>query len=210
MDNDDIAVLMVLWNVQTTEHQRLKPLLERHGLPAGTGPAELLHELRQDGSNTLLLPFRPEGVHYGEIVRDVARSIGATVGADLQATEDAVVATIIEKYIESCSPEERAAFDQAIDGLGGDAAKSAGRRAGGKAVSAMVLAAVARFGAKTVLKEILKRLPSLAVPGLGWLMAAWTVLDVAGPAMRKTIPTVFEIALLRMEFGGDGPASSSS
>jgi uncharacterized protein YaaW (UPF0174 family) len=32
-------------------------------------------------------------------------------------------------------------------------------------------------------------------------MIVWTVVDIAGPAFRKTVPTAIEIALLRLEYG---------
>jgi uncharacterized protein YaaW (UPF0174 family) len=38
---------------------------------------------------------------------------------------------------------------------------------------------------------------------LNVIMVGWTVVDIAGPAFRKTVPTVIEIALLRLEYGSE-------
>jgi uncharacterized protein YaaW (UPF0174 family) len=32
------------------------------------------------------------------------------------------------------------------------------------------------------------------------MMVGWTIRDIAGPAFRKSVPSVLEIALLRMEY----------
>jgi uncharacterized protein YaaW (UPF0174 family) len=41
---------------------------------------------------------------------------------------------------------------------------------------------------------------SYAIPLLNVVMVGWVLSDIAGPAFRKTVPTVVEVALLRMEF----------
>ena len=51
----------------------------------------------------------------------------------------------------------------------------------------------AELAAKHTLRHTLAR---LVVP-LGTVWAAWTVVDIAGPAFRKTMPAVTYIALLR-------------
>ncbi|MBM4346103.1 MAG: hypothetical protein FJ100_22245 [Deltaproteobacteria bacterium] len=203
MDQDDTNALEILQRVQAKEPSRLDSIFKRHGVAPGERTADLLKEIRQDGSNTVWLPFRPEGVHYREVVEDVAKAIDAKVRATVVETEQSVVARVVELYYEKCSADERTQLDAALNEAGADAATLAAGRAGAKAVSALIMGLVVKFGAKTVLKMVLRRLPVVLVPGLGWLMTAWTVLDVFGPAMRKTIPTVVEIALLRMEFGDD-------
>lgn len=42
------------------------------------------------------------------------------------------------------------------------------------------------------------RAAGLLIPGLNALMAGWLVADLAGPAYRKTMPTVFEISTLHI------------
>ena len=46
------------------------------------------------------------------------------------------------------------------------------------------------------------QLAGYAVPGLNIFMGLLTLNDIAGPAYRKTVPTVIELALLRMLHSG--------
>ena len=43
-----------------------------------------------------------------------------------------------------------------------------------------------------------QRLAGAVIPGLNVLLGAWTLYEIAGPAFRKTVPTVIEVAMLRL------------
>lgn len=40
-------------------------------------------------------------------------------------------------------------------------------------------------------------------------MVGWTIVDLAGPAFRRTVPTAIDIAVLRLEFGEGQPVIPS-
>ena len=46
---------------------------------------------------------------------------------------------------------------------------------------------------------------TLAIPVVNVAMTAGLAVSVAGPAYRKTVPTVLDVALLRLEYGDAAP-----
>ena len=101
--------------------------------------------------------------------------------------------------------EERAEIDQILQVHG---VKHTSWRAGGALLTALI-STVGQEVTKQVIKKALRvvaggsasRIASFAVPILGATMAALTVVDLTGPAFRKTVPTVIDVAILRVEFG---------
>ena len=57
---------------------------------------------------------------------------------------------------------------------------------------------IQRIFVKYAITGLGMRFASLLVPGLNVLIALWFIIDVSGPAYRKTIPTVIMIAILRL------------
>ena len=55
----------------------------------------------------------------------------------------------------------------------------------------------AQKAAEEMGKQVAKQLLIRIMGALNIFLIAWTVIDVAGPAMRKTIPSVTYVALLR-------------
>jgi len=189
---------------------------------------ELIEDFRKWGSNTLvtwLIRFG-NGVSYQEIAQDVARFLKADVSSckDESDYETAVLAKVIEKYLEKASPKARERVNEILD----QARKGAGAlgkhvhggvAAGGLALSTL-LTILGREAAKRVMREIVKyvltrvaarqaaqqgvkiaaRVAGLAIPLINIAFAIWLAIDIAGPAYRKTVPAVIRIALLRNEY----------
>ena len=206
--------------------ERLQPLYERHGVEPSQGPKALADEIRLDGSNTIASLFRGiEGVAYLEVARDVADKMDVEWKENQkeEAIEQAILGKLISEFLEHATQEEREQVNQILEEVGEKynnlskdlllAGLSAGslalliKQVGRKVVANVIERIVAWIAARQVAKEGAKRIAQiagLAIPLLNAAMIAWTVIDIAGPAFRKTVPTVIEIALLRLEFGQNG------
>jgi len=188
---------------------RLEPLFDRHGVEASEGVDALVEEIRLDGANTLASIIRGwEGVDYSEIVCDAAKTLKVKVVKDDDhvTVEDKILSQLFrEHYTVHATEEERAEIDGILQVHG---VKQTSWSAGGALLTALI-STVGQEVTKQVIKKALKvvagrsaaRVASFAVPILGATMAALTVVDLAGPAFRKTVPTVIDVAILRVEFG---------
>lgn len=211
-------LLPFLESLQAADAHALAAVRERHGVTRRASLALLADEIRLDGSNSFASLFRGyEGVEYREIVGDVAGKLGARVRAEdtLVEAEQALLVHVAQRYWEGLSDEERARVLDGIEGIPRDLDPSdfIPLLAGGGALAALLMREVvvkcvarllAEMLAKVGVKEGAKHVARAAthvVPAIGVLMALWTVNDVAGPAYRKTIPTVIELALLRLQHG---------
>jgi len=199
----------------------LQELYERHEVAAADGVEALVDEIRRDGSNTLITySFRSgEGVNYDEIVKGVADTVGVkydpTQITDEAQLELAVAQHLIRKYFDSLTPEQRASFQEHLDSLGEK--YSDFWRQFLEADAMAILALVQVLGSEVVARLLAQvigrlivirggtliagRLVGLVIPFLNVALAVWLAIDIAGPAYRKTVPTVFQIALLRLQYG---------
>lgn len=190
-----------------------------------SNPDELADHLRRWGSNTLVTwVFRwGDGVNYDEVVRDVADALKVErgPGGDERDVELAIVGKIVQEYLKTASPTEREEIEKILKQAGADATSIASHLAAGgssfvtlllstvgarvtqQVVKAILLRMLSRQAAKEGMKQI-ARFAALAVPFLNIVMGAWLVLDIAGPAYRKTVPAVVRVALLRLSVDGQG------
>lgn len=205
------------------DHPYVNNIFERHEIEKTTGDftrfsqndvVELVTEIRKDGSNTLRNIFC-DPVPYSEVAYDVAEKLGAKIPEnkkdDEQYCEFAAYTCAVDKYLSSLSEKERREFfDKLGDQLPKDVADSiqhyiaAGAGLGGLVLQVAQLAGVDM--AKKLLVQVMgrqalavvgQRAVGYIIPGLNVILAALLLLDIAGPAFRKTIPTVIEIACLR-------------
>jgi uncharacterized protein YaaW (UPF0174 family) len=181
----------------------------------------LIEELRLDGGNTLANLLRGwRGVDYEEIVNDVANALKVTVVGDEVETELNIVAKVVQDFYDSGSADEKAAMDAVVEAERSKAAAAGAKWAAKSAGAKIAVAVVVRQAGATVVKQIVTRLMALqagrfavwragqgaatlvaaAIPFVNIAMGAWMVIDIASPAMRKTVPSVIQIALLRMEY----------
>jgi len=205
---------------------RLRPLYDRHGIEPSEGTDALVEEIQLDGANTFASLFRGwAGVDYDEIVRDVATKVGATLHSDYDESdaERAVLDVILDRYLKGSSEAERERIVEALQEAGADVtdlgravrngawtaggigmmATGAGEKAVAEAVKRIVMITVGRRAAGEAARRA-AAFASYAIPILNVVMVGWTIVDLAGPALRKTVPTVIDVAILRMEFGREG------
>ena len=180
---------------------------------------EIAEELQHYGGNTFANTFRGSGVFYKEILTDVARKQKVNFNSDnsVELIEQYILQSIMQKAIEKMSEEELKNFLTEMN---------AGKMIGTK--QAMTVAAftlIRSFGgfttykvavivANTVAKTLLGRGLTLAgnaalTRGLStflggpiiWIITGlWTIVDIASPAYRVTIPCVIQIAYMRLKF----------
>jgi uncharacterized protein YaaW (UPF0174 family) len=203
--------------------ESLLPIYERHGIDPSEKEKALLEDVCLDGANSIASIFRGwEGVDYDEIVTDVAEELGIqALDRTPRQLELAILEFIISKYLENATPEERSDIAALLKKAGGEFndrgeilkgifAKGALalliRSVGEKVVGQVVGKIMIKIGGRQVAKQAGKqaaRMAGMAIPVLNVIMVGWTVVDIAGPAFRKTVPTVIEIALLRLEYGSE-------
>lgn len=197
--------------VREVEPGRLEPLYERHGMDEEDDTIEeLVEEICLDGANTIASIFRGwEGVAYDEVVRDAAKALKVKVAKrDSHVTvERKILDHLFEDYFKQ-KPEEREKLLKLTRAHGIEQSLWS---AGGSGLSVLV-STIGQEAVKQVIKQVLRsiagasaaRIASFAVPILGAAVSIWTAADLAGPAFRKTLPTVIDIALLRVEFDAKG------
>lgn len=209
--NDLIKIL------EKAPREELSVLYKRHGIDPSGGVEILVEEILLDGSNTIFSIFSVGALSYLEIVKDVAGKFGVKVEkSDTEITlERKIIGSIIKKYIDNCSEDEMKEVKELLDK---ECAKYKADNLAALLISGTVIGAVslikpAAISAviKTLIgqmafyhtsKEVAKRglmTMGYAVPFLNAIMASWAIIELAGPAYRKIIPTVIDITLLRME-----------
>ena len=221
--------LDLLKRIHDDDPTRLKPILDRHGVDTDEAPlATLSQEICLDGANTFASTFRVfkgegwarKGVSWEEIIRDVGGKLKVDLPARAEAPdlEQRVLASVVERYFDSLSDEERADIDGQLGKVAGNVsvaetirtlsmggATAAGfiwRKAALKAVEQVLIKVLLQVAGREAARNA-ARIAGAVVPGLNVLLGAWTVIDLAGPAYRKTIPTVIELALMRLELETD-------
>lgn len=184
---------------------------------------ELVREIRADGSHTIFNIFGRAPVNYSEVAYDVADKLGAKIPYEQKddeiKSEEAALQKVIQKYIDGLSEEERRKlYDTMTKDLGEMVAGKAQYIAGGGAEFFAALAMVGRIAGKNVVRQFLVdfvgaqaawniagqiggRLAGFIIPELNVLLAGWLLIDLGGPAYRKTVPTVVEIASIRLQDG---------
>lgn len=176
---------------------------------------DLVLDLRKDASNTFGW-FFTDPVDYDECVRRVAIKIGVSkeeLVDDEEKNELVALKTCLKKYFESLDPAEREKKKQKILDeigekhkevfnaifLGSATAFLAVMQIVGPAITRQVVLRCMAIYASGQIALNTTRMLTLAIPFLNVIMAGWLVFDLSGPAYRKIIPSVLNIALLRME-----------
>lgn len=184
----------------------------------------LVREIRADGSHSMFNMFGREPVNYSEVAYDVAVKLGARIGDEYRddeiKSEEAALQMVMQKYIDGLPAEKRqelytsltrdlgeklaACKVQYIAGGGAEffaALAFAGQMAGKEAMRQVLIQILGAQAAWQVAGQVGSRLAGLVVPGLNILLAGWLLADLGGPAYRKTVPTIVEIAYIRLMDG---------
>lgn len=213
---ETLALLERLHEEKNPENfELLLQIYERHGK---TSPRACFDEIRKDGSNSFAIIFRGgEGVDYDEIVADVAKKIKVPdneITEDYKKNELLILGKIVADYWSKLPPEERKKIAEHLKKLGNQYFDPKDLlnilKLGGNIVPYLINI----VGIQTTQKLMLTLLPEIIgtqvtmqglrtvvgafIPALNILMGVWLLNDIAGPAFRKTIPTVATIALLRL------------
>lgn len=184
---------------------------------------EIGAEIQCFGANSIATIFRGgKGVPYKEVLCDVCDKFKVKYDkkSNTVEIEQALFLKVLADSIEQLSPEERRAFAEELGGIDlNDLTPQAltmvfqtvFRLGGFKSyqISVMIANAVAKAilgkGLTIAGNSTLTKTLSILTGPIGWTISGvWTAIDIASPAMRVTIPAVFEIALLRQRVMAKG------
>lgn len=172
---------------------------------------------REMGSNDLATALRgAEPVEYDEIVYDVGAKLKAKVkyGDSAFENEKKIIEKVFADTLDKMSVEEKKELFESMGITATDIPwKKAGleltqlllRKYGGFAIYKMTLIvtnAIAKFifkrGLSLATNAMLMRGLSIFTGPIGWSFTGlWLLIDIAGPAYRKTVPSVIYTAALR-------------
>lgn len=212
--NSNVNLVKLLKKVeqQNPENALLAELYKRHGK---NDVESLVTDLRQDASNTIGRIFTG-AVDYDECVKRVAIKIGVQenylTDNEIQ-NEFLILQKVLSTAYEKMSPEEReekfAVLNKEFgDKINEDILKQILKGSTSALLTALQLAGpyilegifwriVIYTGSTVALSAA--RYALLAVPFLNAIMGAWLVFDISGPAYRKIVPSVLNIAVLRLQ-----------
>jgi uncharacterized protein YaaW (UPF0174 family) len=220
------VLLSLFWRVAS---DKLKSIYDRHGITSEEGAAALINMICRDGANTIATLSRGmKGVPYEVIVRDVAKAmkVPRESKSTVSSMEMAILEEVINRYLKKATPEEREEIAKLLTDVEDETWKKGikeqirngaikagvlialikliGKKAMIESVKKIILKISAMIAAKQIGKQVAKkaaqRTVGYLIPFINVILAADTVRDIAGPAFRKTIPTVIEVALLRLEY----------
>ena len=176
-------------------------------------------ELQHFGANTLATLFRGEGVLYRTILVEVCSRL--KVNFNKKSPVEVIEMNLLMKIlIDSLDKMDSQELEKVVKGLNLKttnftkeaviAALQAAMRMGGFAtykIAAIVANAVAKAllnrGLSVGANAALSRWIGVFVGPIGWVLTGvWTLVDIAGPAFRVTIPAVIQVAYMRVKSKG--------
>lgn len=173
---------------------------------------KIKEELTRFGGNSIKNFFRGKGVSYRKILIDVCKKTKTSYNnkAPIVRIEKALLEKVLVDAWDKMSTEEKEELLRGgAQNFGSDkftvATLIAIFRAGGFGayrltliIANMIAKAVIGRGLSLATNAALVRSLAIFAGPIGWIATAiWTVVDVAGPAYRVTIPAVIYIAALR-------------
>lgn len=179
---------------------------------------EIALTLRKMGSNDIATFLRSgEPVEYGEVVFDVGGKLKADVSRDKSTfdNEKEIIKKIFADTLDKMSVEEKKELFKSMNidveevSLGETGVLLTQvllKNFGGFTIykiALIVANAVARqilgHGLKLATNALIARSISIFIGPIGWVLTGiWLLIDIAGPAYRKTVPAVIYIAALRL------------
>lgn len=216
-DKETLELLKKANNKNLECYILLEDLYKRHNKYT---PEDLLKEICLDGSNTIASIFRGwTPVHYDEVVRDVAEKIGVkdeNIDKDnMQKNEIMIIGKLIEDFWKNLSEQERDDIinnihklkDIAVNPkslinllkLGGNIVPILISKIGIKATQQVVLKVLGSMLTRQAVIQGTRTILGMLIPVVNILMGIWLLVDIAGPAYRKTIPSVVSIAMIRLQ-----------
>ena len=172
-------------------------------------------EIQTYGGNSFMNFFRGTGVTYREIVKDVADRLKVNYHSDAPTPviEEHIFEKILTEAWSKMSDEEKETlFKKAAEegikipkgAISVAAIRTLLKMGGFKSYQLMLIVVNALWkmlfhhGLRITTNATLTKILSGFLGPIGWVITGiWTLLDLAGPAYRVTIPAVFYIASLR-------------
>lgn len=196
------------------ENELLLEIYKKHGKYT---PESLVEELRKDASNTLGWLFTG-AVDYDEAVKRVASKLkidSKSLTDDEVKNELLIVRKALQDYINK-NPDAEAKLEAVASELGVEGKDFVGAIMKGSTAAFLVMAQsvgpyviwrtvaliMLRFASLQTAFTV-ARIATLAVPFLNVVMGVWLIADISGPAYRKIVPSVLNIALLRLQVKGE-------
>jgi len=178
----------------------------------------LIEEIRTNGGNTFANLIRGKGVEYDEVVRDVAKQLKVNFheNAQTDVIEMEIIKKLISDEFDKMSLEQKREILETIGAEHAEAVIAAPAMLAGllaARLSGFAIYKLAAIAANAIAKAVLGK--GLAFAGnaalmkgigvalgpVGWVATgAWLAFDLAGPAFRKTVPSVIHVALLRQKY----------
>lgn len=177
---------------------------------------EIARELQRFGGNTIANLCRGEGVKYREILQDVCKKLKVYFH-DYESTET-IEKHLLEKVcmesVENMSEAELRSMAQELDIPIKNprkyilvAAMQMAIRRGGVLLSRiavyitnMISRMLIRRSALLIGGNVLNKTIGILSGPLGWgITAGWVVYDLSSPAYRVTVPSVIQVACMRMQ-----------
>lgn len=176
--------------------------------------SELVDEFRLFGGNTFANFFRGSGPEYTEILRDVAKrnKVSFRKSNSDEQIEQYLLQKLFDESLNNASDEKLRKMMKELGYPTTNFTRQAAIatlmtawKAGGfqsYILLVSVVNAVMKFligrGLSFAANAALTRMASIMMGPVGWVMTAvWTLVDIAGPAYRVTVPAVIQIAYIR-------------
>lgn len=189
-----------------------------HNMEPSDKAKKIAHYFREMGSNDIATFIRGEPVEYDEIVYDVGKKIKAEVSQNKSAfeNEEKIIKKIFADTLDKMSDEEK---KELFKNMGVTSEDIQWNMPGMTLTTQVLLKKFGGFGiykislivANAIARQILGRGLSLATNAMiargisvftgpiGWILTGiWLLIDIAGPAYKKTMPSVIYIAALRL------------
>lgn len=210
--NANLVRLLKKIEQQDPENSLLIELYKRH---KEKDVESLVTDLRQDASNTIGRIFTG-AVDYDECVKRVAKKVGVNenyLTDDEVQNEFLILQKALSTAYEKLSPKEReekfAELKKEIgDKINDDILIQILKGSSSALLTALQLAGpyilegifwrIVAGGVGTAVFSA-ARIALVAVPFLNAIMGAWLIFDISGPAYRKIVPSVLNIAVLRLQ-----------
>ncbi len=223
----NLSLTDIIYRTLVTNRQDFDPLIKYLGIDASSlnfKQGQLRHtaesiasHLRRMGSNDIATLFRGDGVEYAEVVLDVAEKIGAKDASKTNSAainEDIILRKLFADALDKMSDDEkRQLFASMGIKEGAIPFGAAGviivqlllKEFGGFAtyrmsmiVANMIARALLGHGLNFAANAAINRAIGALLGPIGWIASgAWLLVDLAGPAYRKTVPAVIHVAMLR-------------
>ena len=217
--NEDLQYLVEIINKTITNSLESDELYKKYNPDHKKYVNVIASEIRSFGGNTIANVFRRgKGPEYKEIVCDVADKLKAPYRKEssIEKIEDSILETVLTQALEKMSESEKQELLKEFgDGknysLTGPALTTAFitifRMGGFKSyqltliIANAIVKAVLGHGLRLGANAGLTKIMSILTGPIGWVITGiWTLIDIAGPATRVTIPAVIYVAMLRKKY----------